>query len=103
MVDELDRIAHEGVAFDIEGLYLGTCAVGAPVRDQLGTVAAAISVVAPAGRFGPVERSRYADAVKATAASLSAYLGWNPRSAPVPQAPERRSSAVPSQTGSPAR
>ena len=76
--EELDRISREGVAYDIEGLYLGTCAVGCPVRDQMGSVVAAISVVAPTGRFGPAERESCAEAVKATTASLSAYLGWKP-------------------------
>lgn len=75
---ELDQIAKDGVAFDLEGLHLSSCAVGAPVRDQMGNVAAAIAVVVPAGRFGPPEREKCAQAVKATADSLSAYLGWNP-------------------------
>ena len=52
------------MAYDIEGLYLGTCAVGAPVRDQLGDVAATISVVMPTGRFGPAERELCTEAVK---------------------------------------
>ena len=34
---ELEQIARDDVAFDIEGVYLGTCAVGAPVRDQVGS------------------------------------------------------------------
>jgi DNA-binding IclR family transcriptional regulator len=75
---ELETVAREGVAYDIEGLYLGTCAVGAPVRDQLGAIAAAISVVVPTGRFGPAERQVCTEAVKNAAASFSAYLGWNP-------------------------
>jgi DNA-binding IclR family transcriptional regulator len=75
---ELETVAREGVAYDIEGIYLGTCAVGAPVRDQLGAIAAAISVVVPTGRFGPAERLVCADAVTRAATSFSAYLGWNP-------------------------
>jgi len=75
---ELEQIAREDVAFDFEGLYLGTCAVGAPVRDQLGTVIASISVVVPAGRFGPKERELCTQAVKKAATSFSAYLGWHP-------------------------
>jgi DNA-binding IclR family transcriptional regulator len=75
---ELARIAGDDVAFDVEGLYVGTCAVGSPVRDQLGTVVAAVSVVMPTGRFGAAERDLCATAVKDAAASLSAYLGWNP-------------------------
>lgn len=76
--EELERIAQDDVAFDLEGLYVSTCAVGSPVRDQLGNVVAALSVVMPAGRFGPEERDFCARAVKSTAASLSAYLGWKP-------------------------
>jgi IclR family KDG regulon transcriptional repressor len=79
---ELEQIAREDVAYDMEGLYLGTCAVGAPVRDQLGTVTAAISVVVPTGRFGPAERELCATAVKAAANGFSAYLGWNPGTKP---------------------
>jgi DNA-binding IclR family transcriptional regulator len=78
LAGELDRIERENLAFDIEGLHVNTCAVGAPVRDQMGTVIAAIAVVVPSGRFGPTERASCAEAVKATAASLSAYLGWDP-------------------------
>jgi DNA-binding IclR family transcriptional regulator len=78
---ELDRVVQENVAYDIEGMYLGLCAVGAPVRDQLGAITAAISVVMPTGRFGPAERALCTKAVKATAASFSAYLGWTPRGA----------------------
>jgi len=74
---ELERVVQEGVAFDEEGLYLGICSVAAPVRDQLGHVVAALSVVMPAGRFGPGERDHCVRAVKDVAASFSAYLGWN--------------------------
>ncbi len=75
---ELEQVVRDDVAFDIEGVYLGTCAVGAPVRDQVGGVAATVSVVVPAGRFGPAERELCTEAVKSTAAAFSAYLGWNP-------------------------
>jgi DNA-binding IclR family transcriptional regulator len=78
LAEELDQIAREDLAFDVEGLYVSTCAVGAPIRDQLGEVVAAISVVMPTGRFGPEERRLCTEAVKSIAASLSAYLGWNP-------------------------
>lgn len=77
---ELDRVRRRGVAFDLEERNLGTCAVAAPVRDQLGKVIAAISLAVPAGRFGPQERKEYAKAVKETAAALSAYLGYSGRS-----------------------
>ncbi len=79
---ELERVVREGVAFDIEERNIGTCAVAAPVRDQLGNVIAAISVVVPTGRFGPEERKGYAEAVKQAADSLSAFLGYSRREDP---------------------
>jgi DNA-binding IclR family transcriptional regulator len=78
---ELDHVVCDDVAYDIEGVYLGTCAVGAPVRDQVGNIAATISVVVPTGRFGPAERELCTEAVKSVAAAFSAYLGWNPNQA----------------------
>ena len=75
---ELERVAREDVAYDLQGLYAGVCSVGSPVRDQLGDVVAAISVVMPASRFGPREQELCTRAVKEAASALSAYLGWNP-------------------------
>jgi IclR family pca regulon transcriptional regulator len=75
---EFEQIAREGVAYDIEGVYLGTCAVGAPVRDQVGSIAATVSVVVPTGRFAPAERDLCTEAVKAATSAFSAYLGWDP-------------------------
>lgn len=77
LAEELDRVARDDIAYDDEGLYASLCAVGAPVRDQLGDVVAAVSVVTPVGRFGPEERKRCGEAVKHTATLLSTYLGWN--------------------------
>jgi DNA-binding IclR family transcriptional regulator len=76
---ELDQIVVDDVAQDMEGSYPGLCSVGAPVRDQFGAIAATIAVVIPSGRFGEDERLLCTRAVKAAAASLSAYLGWTPR------------------------
>ena len=88
---ELERVVEDDVAFDEEGLYLGICSVAAPVRDQLGHVVAALSVVMPAGRFGPDERDLCVRAVKEVAASFSAYLGWNAsRPSPVQSAQSAR-------------
>ncbi len=74
---ELERIREEGVAYDIQERDLGLCAVTAGVRDQAGTLIASISVVTPTGRFGAEERKRYAEAVRSTCASLSAFLGYS--------------------------
>jgi DNA-binding IclR family transcriptional regulator len=72
---ELKKTRLERVAFDMEERNLGTCAVATPVRDQMGEVDAALALIVPTGRFGPEERNACVDAVKATAASLSAFLG----------------------------
>ncbi len=76
---ELDRVVEEDVAFDMEERNLGTCAVAAPVRDQVGKVIAALCVIVPTGRFGPDEQADYAEAVKSSAAALSACLGYSRR------------------------
>ncbi len=73
---ELERVVAEDVAYDMEGVYLGLCAVAAPVRDQFGAVTAVISVVMPTGRFGPAENELCTKAVKSAAAAFSKYLGW---------------------------
>ncbi|HTX69867.1 MAG TPA: IclR family transcriptional regulator [Thermoleophilia bacterium] len=75
---ELEKVVREDVAYDLQGLYTNVCSVGSPVRDQLGHVVAAVSVVMPASRFGPREKDLCTQAVKEAASSLSAYLGWNP-------------------------
>ena len=73
---ELARVRVEGVAFDMEERNLGTCAVAAPVRDQMADVIGSISVIVPTGRFGPDERATCVNAVKAGAAALSGFLGY---------------------------
>jgi DNA-binding IclR family transcriptional regulator len=75
---ELEQTVKDEVAYDFEGFYLGICAVGAPVRDQFGSVVASVSVVAPRGRFGPAQQEACTRAVKKAAAAFSAYLGWTP-------------------------
>ena len=79
LAEELDSVRKEGIAFDCEERNVGTCAVAAPVRDQLGKVIAAVSLVVPTGRFGSEERQRFAEAVKGMASALSAFLGYSSR------------------------
>jgi IclR family transcriptional regulator, KDG regulon repressor len=74
---ELDRARHDGVAFDMEERNAGTCAVAAPIRDQVGRVIGSIGLIVPTGRFGTSEREACVAAVKDSAASLSAYLGYS--------------------------
>jgi len=76
---ELDRVAREGVAYDLEEHGLGVCSVAAPVRGSNGTVMATIAVVAPKERFGPEERQRATETVKRVADEFSAFLGYPPK------------------------
>ncbi|MCE5253235.1 MAG: IclR family transcriptional regulator [Actinomycetia bacterium] len=76
LATELMKVRSAELAFDMEERNLGTCSVAAPVRNQRGTVIAAVAVVAPAGRFTREERERCTEALAATVARLSAYLGW---------------------------
>jgi DNA-binding IclR family transcriptional regulator len=73
---ELQRVRSEGVAFDMEERNLGTCAVAAPVYDQMAEVIGSISVIVPTGRFGPDERAACVRAVKDGASALSGFLGY---------------------------
>ena len=72
----LDRVRREEVAYDLEERDAGTCAVAAPVRDQVGSVIASMAVVVPAGRFGGEARMLCTEAVRRAANALSAYLGY---------------------------
>ena len=73
---ELLRIRQDDVAYDLEEHDLGTCAVAAPVRDQMGRLVASVAVVVPAGRFRGEARAACAEAVKRAGAALSAFLGY---------------------------
>jgi DNA-binding IclR family transcriptional regulator len=75
---ELERAAHEGVAFDMEEHGLGVCSVAAPVFGPKGALIATISVVAPKERFGPEERRLATEHVKRVAVEFSEYLGYRP-------------------------
>ena len=49
---ELEQIARSGVAFDSEERDIGTCAVAAPSRDQLGQAVAAMALLCRPGASG---------------------------------------------------
>ena len=71
---ELKKVAKDGYAFDLEEQDLGVCAVSAPVFGHDGRVQASVTLVVPTDRFGPENRKRYTEAVKATASELSSYI-----------------------------
>lgn len=75
-LDELRRVAAEGVAHDLQEQQRGVCALAVPVRDFSGEVRASLSVVVSEVRYGPAEDRRYTQALKQVAAALSYDLGY---------------------------
>ena len=69
--EELDHVRREGVAYSVEEVDPGMCAVGAPVFNGQGQMVASIAVVVPVERFGPIEMRRHAEAVRRAAAAVS--------------------------------
>lgn len=75
LLDELDRVAHEGVGFDREEHEIGVSAVAALIVDDAGNHAA-ISAAMPTNHFDGRERE-LAEIVRETADSISRALGWS--------------------------
>ncbi len=76
LAGELQRVAREGVAYDIQEQQLGVCAVSVPVWDFSNEVRASISVVVSESRYGPAEAKRYGRILRQVAAALSYDLGY---------------------------
>jgi len=74
--DNLQRVAAEGIAYDLQEQQLGVCALAAPVRDFTVGVRASLSVVVSEVRYGPKEAGKYGQALKRVAAALSYDLGY---------------------------
>jgi DNA-binding IclR family transcriptional regulator len=72
----LDEIRNQGYIVAIDDFYVGEYAIGAPVRDDTGTVVAAISVTAPNERDSPARRQQLVEAVLAAAGQISQRLGF---------------------------
>lgn len=69
---ELDKVRRHDVAYDDEEAELGLKCVAAPIRDDEGSIIAALSVSAPADRHDP----NWAAQVKKTADAVSHALGY---------------------------
>jgi DNA-binding IclR family transcriptional regulator len=70
-IEELERTAARGVAFESEEGTPGIACVAAAIRDPFDEPVAAISVTGSATRF---EARRYADAVRLSAFAISREL-----------------------------
>jgi IclR family KDG regulon transcriptional repressor len=75
LLDQLRSVAERGWAQNVEEGALGATSVAAPVRDDTGTVIAAISVVGPVSRASRA-LSRHRAAVISAAALISTRIGY---------------------------
>jgi DNA-binding IclR family transcriptional regulator len=71
-----EAVIHQGYALSREDVSLHACAVGAPVRDERGTVVAAVSVSGIVQRFSAELLPRLIDRVVASGQELSRRLGY---------------------------
>lgn len=76
MAEELNRVADEGVAYDVQEQHLGVCAAGVPIWDFSGHLRASLSVVMPEERSQPLHSRTFLDALRQMAAALSYDLGY---------------------------
>lgn len=72
---EFRQIVEDRIAFSIEGRTVGVCSMSAPIVDAMGTIKAAVTLVAPTERFGVARRRRLAATVKETARRISNEIG----------------------------
>lgn len=77
LLAELDAIAAGAIGYSREEMVNGIVAMGLPVFDAAGHVAAGISVGIPLSRFGPTEEQAIACHLREAAAAISRRLGWN--------------------------
>jgi IclR family KDG regulon transcriptional repressor len=68
---ELDQIRRQGYALDNEEAFPGIRCVAAPIRNQSGTVVAALSATVPAQRLGDERVSELAKLITETASRIS--------------------------------
>ncbi len=71
---ELDTIRKTDLAYDNEEAELGLRCVAAPIRDDEGTIVAALSISAPTDRHNP----QWAERLQETTAAISRALGYHP-------------------------
>ncbi len=80
MERELMRVKENGYALAIEELEPGLVAMAAPIRNHLGSVAAAISINGPASRLNPKRRRELLTTLCEAATRVSRRLGASPLS-----------------------
>ncbi|HEY7065763.1 MAG TPA: IclR family transcriptional regulator [Chloroflexota bacterium] len=84
----LAEVRAAGYAVGVEEREPGGSAMSAPVFDADGRVWAALTIAAPAQRFGPAEMRPLAAPLLAAAAAISLELGYQPTDPATPTPPD---------------
>lgn len=72
--ERLVQVRRDGVAFSDQDVTIGVGAIGAPIRNPFGDTIAAVSVSAPVQVLFGEDRAEIVDAVRQTAAAISAEV-----------------------------
>jgi IclR family KDG regulon transcriptional repressor len=75
----LETVRQRGYAIEFEESELGMRCIAAPLRNDAGEVVAAIGLGGPASRLSKKALATFVPHVVATAAAISARLGYRPR------------------------
>jgi IclR family KDG regulon transcriptional repressor len=86
LMKELRRVRRKGYATDREERTVGAACLAVAIHNHTGAVVAAMSVSAPAVRFGRNQRAAALQSLRVAAMDLSAALGFSPVS-PTSRAP----------------
>ena len=94
LYQELAAVREQGYALDLEEFEEDLCCAGAPIRDSVGAVVAAISVSGPKSRFDAAVFPHYIEVVQAAAQAISRKMGYV--EVPTPALQEEAARALPS-------
>ena len=75
-MEELEEVGKQGYALDRREHEEGVECVGAPIRDHLGEVIAALSISGPQEKIKTPSEKRFVKEVKHAASQISCKLGY---------------------------
>lgn len=75
--ENLAKVRERGYAFDLEEIEIGLRCIAAPVRNQRGTIVAAISLAGPSGRMSQERLIQVSEDVVQAGNAISGRLGYS--------------------------
>ena len=76
LLEEIERVRKEGIAYDHEELNIGVTCIAAPIFDRAGRVVASISISGPVQRFLSERIHSFGSKVKTAGEEISRALGF---------------------------